>query len=200
MLNAYSYTQGQQVRRGPAQDAVRAGQPRRGVASRTRACTRAWSSTNKDLTAGQRLAGGELPADHHRLRPRARGADRYTRGHSERVANYARLIAIGLQLPEPEIENVVQVGPDARRRQDRHPQRSAQQAGQAHARGAGDVPLPPGQGQAHPRADPVHARHHPRLLLPPRGLGRPRLPAGPDGRTTSRWSAASSPSPTPTTP
>jgi response regulator RpfG family c-di-GMP phosphodiesterase len=37
-------------------------------------------------------------------------SDRYTRGHSERVANYARLIAIGMRLPEPEIENVVKSG------------------------------------------------------------------------------------------
>ena len=37
-------------------------------------------------------------------------SDRYTRGHSERVANYARLIAIGMRLPQPEIENVVKSG------------------------------------------------------------------------------------------
>ncbi len=37
-------------------------------------------------------------------------SDRYTRGHSERVASYARLIALGLQLPDPEVENVYKSG------------------------------------------------------------------------------------------
>src|SRR5262249_38849871 len=37
-------------------------------------------------------------------------SDRYTRGHSERVAFYARLIAMGMQLKETEIELVVQAG------------------------------------------------------------------------------------------
>ena len=35
-------------------------------------------------------------------------SDRYTRGHSERVAAYARVLALGLELPAPEIETVVQ--------------------------------------------------------------------------------------------
>ena len=35
-------------------------------------------------------------------------SDRYTRGHSERVSQYARLIAVGLQLPPPDVEMVVQ--------------------------------------------------------------------------------------------
>jgi HD-GYP domain-containing protein (c-di-GMP phosphodiesterase class II) len=37
-------------------------------------------------------------------------SDRYTRGHSERVAMYARLIAMGLRMSEPEIDVVVKVG------------------------------------------------------------------------------------------
>jgi response regulator RpfG family c-di-GMP phosphodiesterase len=37
-------------------------------------------------------------------------SDRYTRGHSERVSTYARLIAIGLRLGEPDIATVVKVG------------------------------------------------------------------------------------------
>ena len=37
-------------------------------------------------------------------------SDRYTRGHSERVSTYARLIAIGLRLSEPDIATVVKVG------------------------------------------------------------------------------------------
>src|SRR4029079_139463 len=37
-------------------------------------------------------------------------SDRYTRGHSERVASYARLIAIGLRMSGPEIDVVVKVG------------------------------------------------------------------------------------------
>jgi response regulator RpfG family c-di-GMP phosphodiesterase len=37
-------------------------------------------------------------------------SDRYTRGHSERVSMYARLIAIGLRLTGPEIDVIVKVG------------------------------------------------------------------------------------------
>jgi response regulator RpfG family c-di-GMP phosphodiesterase len=37
-------------------------------------------------------------------------SDRYTRGHSERVAFYARLIAQGMQLKPAEVETVVQAG------------------------------------------------------------------------------------------
>jgi response regulator RpfG family c-di-GMP phosphodiesterase len=37
-------------------------------------------------------------------------SDRYTRGHSERVSTYARLIAIGLRLGEPDVATVVKVG------------------------------------------------------------------------------------------
>ncbi|MGD0835649.1 MAG: HD domain-containing phosphohydrolase [Polyangia bacterium] len=37
-------------------------------------------------------------------------SDRYTRGHSERVSTYARLIAVGLGLPSAEIETVVKAG------------------------------------------------------------------------------------------
>ncbi len=37
-------------------------------------------------------------------------SDRYTRGHSERVALYSRLIALGMQLNEQETETIVQAG------------------------------------------------------------------------------------------
>jgi response regulator RpfG family c-di-GMP phosphodiesterase len=37
-------------------------------------------------------------------------SDRYTRGHSDRVADYARLLAQGLDLTEAEVETVVQAG------------------------------------------------------------------------------------------
>jgi HD-GYP domain-containing protein (c-di-GMP phosphodiesterase class II) len=37
-------------------------------------------------------------------------SDRYTRGHSERVSTYARLIAVGMRLPSQEIETVVKAG------------------------------------------------------------------------------------------
>ncbi len=37
-------------------------------------------------------------------------SDRYTRGHSERVSFYARLIATGMQLPDSEVDTIVQAG------------------------------------------------------------------------------------------
>jgi len=37
-------------------------------------------------------------------------SDRYTRGHSDRVADYARIIAEGMQLPESDVHTVVRAG------------------------------------------------------------------------------------------
>ncbi|HKE19177.1 MAG TPA: HD domain-containing phosphohydrolase [Kofleriaceae bacterium] len=37
-------------------------------------------------------------------------SDRYTRGHSERVAMYAELLAVGIGLPDSEVETVVKAG------------------------------------------------------------------------------------------
>jgi HD-GYP domain-containing protein (c-di-GMP phosphodiesterase class II) len=37
-------------------------------------------------------------------------SDRYTRGHSDRVAEYAKLIAQGIQLPDPDVLTVVRAG------------------------------------------------------------------------------------------
>jgi response regulator RpfG family c-di-GMP phosphodiesterase len=37
-------------------------------------------------------------------------SDRYTRGHSERVAMYAELLAVGIGMPESEVETVVKAG------------------------------------------------------------------------------------------
>ena len=62
----------QQVQRGPAQDAVRARQPRRRL-DRERAPLREPGRRQQGSDPRQRLAGGELQADHHRLRARARG-------------------------------------------------------------------------------------------------------------------------------
>ncbi len=62
----------QQVQRGAAQDAVRAGQPRRGV-DRERAPLREPGRRQQGPHHRQRLAGGELQADDHRLRARAGG-------------------------------------------------------------------------------------------------------------------------------
>ena len=52
---------------------------------------------NKDLTARQRVAGGELQQTIIGFAHALEESDRYTRGHSERVAMYARLIAVGLR-------------------------------------------------------------------------------------------------------
>jgi response regulator RpfG family c-di-GMP phosphodiesterase len=37
-------------------------------------------------------------------------SDRYTRGHSDRVAEYARLIAVGMELPDNEVHTVIRAG------------------------------------------------------------------------------------------
>ena len=172
----------QQVQRGPAQDAVRAGEPRRGV-DRERAPVREPRRREQGPHARQRVAGGELQADDHRLRARAGGVGPL---HARPFRARRDVRAPDRDRPQderPRDRHRREGRPDARRRQDRRAQRQAEQARQADARRAGDVPVAPRQGQAHPGADPVHARHRPRLLLPPRGVGRLGLPAGADGRS-----------------
>ena len=181
MLNAYSYTRGAKFSEGQRKMLYVLGS-RAAVSIENARLYENLVDANKDLTRANVSLEENFKQTIIGFAHALEESDRYTRGHSERVAMYARLIA---HRPAPERaghRHHRQGRPDARRGQDRHPQRQAQQAGQADARRAGDVPLAPGQGQAHPRADPLHARHRPRLLLPPRGVGRLGLPAGADGR------------------
>ena len=199
MLNAYSYTKGAKFSEGQRKMLYVLGS-RAAVSIENARLYESLVDTNEDLIHANVSLEENFKQTIIGFAHALEESDRYTRGHSERVATYARLIAVGMRLPERRDRDRGQVGPAARRGQDRHPQRPPEQARQADPGRAGHVPLAPGQGQAHPRAHPLHARHRARLLLPPRGLGRLGLPAGPVRPTRSPSSAASSPSPTPTTP
>ena len=181
MLNAYSYTRGSKFSEGQRK-MLYVLASRAAVSIENARLYENLVDANKDLTRANVSLEENFKQTIIGFAHALEESDRYTRGHSERVAMYARLIAVGLQDERPGDRHRREGRPDARRRQDRRAQRQAQQAGQADPRGAGDVPVAPRQGQAHPGADPVHARHRPRLLLPPRGLGRLGLPAGADGR------------------
>jgi response regulator RpfG family c-di-GMP phosphodiesterase len=109
MLNAYSYRKGNKFSEGQRKMLYVLGS-RAAVSIENARLYESLVSANKDLT----LANVSLEENFkqtiigfaHALEE----SDRYTRGHSERVASYARLIAIGMQLPEAEIENVVKSG------------------------------------------------------------------------------------------
>jgi hypothetical protein len=71
--------------------------------------------------------------------------------------------------------------PVARPRQDRRARRGPQQGRAAHRRGVGADPGAPGDRPAHPGGRAAHGRGQGGGLLPPRALGRGRLPGGPQG-------------------
>ena len=100
MLNAYSYTQRRPVQRGPAQDAVRARQPRRCL-HRERAPVREPGRRQQGPDAANVSLEENFKQTIIGFAHALEESDRYTRGHSERVAMYARLIAVGLRLPSP---------------------------------------------------------------------------------------------------
>ena len=199
MLNAYSYTRGSKFSEGQRKMLVRARQPRRGV-DRERAPLR---EPGRRQQGPRRRANVSLEENFkqtiigfaHALEE----SDRYTRGHSERVAMYARLIAIGLRMSGPEIDTVVKVGlmHDVGKIGVRNDKLN--KPGKLTPEELAMFRSHPAKGQADPRADPVHARHRPRLLLPPRGVGRLGLPAGADGRPHPAHRPHRRRSPTPTT-
>ena len=109
MLNAYSYRKGNKFSEGQRKMLYVLGS-RAAVSIENARLYESLVSTNKDLT----LANVSLEENFRQtiigFAHALEESDRYTRGHSERVADYARLIAIGLRLPEQEIENVVKCG------------------------------------------------------------------------------------------
>jgi response regulator RpfG family c-di-GMP phosphodiesterase len=109
MLNAYSYRKGNKFSEGQRKMLYVMGN-RAAVSIENARLYESLVSANKDLT----LANVSLEENFRQtiigFAHALEESDRYTRGHSERVANYARLIAMGMRLPEPEIENVFKSG------------------------------------------------------------------------------------------
>jgi response regulator RpfG family c-di-GMP phosphodiesterase len=109
MLNAYSYTKGAKFSEGQRKMLYVLGS-RAAVSIENARLYESLVDANKDLTKANVSLEENFKQTIIGFAHALEESDRYTRGHSERVANYARLIAIGLRLPEHQIEVVVKVG------------------------------------------------------------------------------------------
>jgi response regulator RpfG family c-di-GMP phosphodiesterase len=109
MLNAYSYRKGNKFSEGQRKMLYVLGS-RAAVSIENARLYESLVSANKDLTFANVSLEENFKQTIIGFAHALEESDRYTRGHSERVATYARLIAIGMRLPQPEIENVVKAG------------------------------------------------------------------------------------------
>jgi response regulator RpfG family c-di-GMP phosphodiesterase len=109
MLNAYSYTKGAKFSEGQRKMLYVLGS-RAAVSIENARLYESLVSANKDLTVANVSLEENFKQTIIGFAHALEESDRYTRGHSERVANYARLIAIGLRLSQPQIDVVVKVG------------------------------------------------------------------------------------------
>ncbi len=109
MLNVYSYTRGAKFSEGQRKMLYVLGS-RAAVSIENARLYENLVDANKDLTAANVSLEENFKQSIIGFAHALEESDRYTRGHSERVALYARLIAIGLRLNEPDIATVVKVG------------------------------------------------------------------------------------------
>lgn len=106
MLNAYSYTKGQKFSEGQRKMLYVLGS-RAAVSIENARLYESLVSANKDLTRANVSLEENFRQTIIGFAHALEESDRYTRGHSERVATYARVIAIGLGLKEEDIDIVV---------------------------------------------------------------------------------------------
>ncbi len=106
MLNAYSYRKGSKFSEGHRKMLYVLGS-RAAVSIENARLYESLVGANQDLTQANQSLEDNFRQTIIGFAHALEESDRYTRGHSDRVANYARLIAIGLRLPEPEIETIV---------------------------------------------------------------------------------------------
>ncbi|MES1205970.1 MAG: HD domain-containing phosphohydrolase [Pseudomonadota bacterium] len=109
MLNVYSYTRGAKFSEGQRK-MLYVLASRAAVSIENARLYENLVDANKDLTAANVSLEENFKQSIIGFAHALEESDRYTRGHSERVALYARLIAIGLRLNEPDIATVVKVG------------------------------------------------------------------------------------------
>ncbi len=106
MLNAYSYRKGSKFSEGHRKMLYVLGS-RAAVSIENAKLYENLVDANKDLTKANQSLEENFRQTIIGFAHALEESDRYTRGHSDRVANYARLIAIGMRLPEPEIDTIV---------------------------------------------------------------------------------------------
>jgi response regulator RpfG family c-di-GMP phosphodiesterase len=109
MLNAYSYTRGNKFSEGQRK-MLYVLASRAAVSIENARLYENLVDANKDLTRANVSLEENFKQTIIGFAHALEESDRYTRGHSERVATYARLIAIGLRMSGPEIDTVVKVG------------------------------------------------------------------------------------------
>jgi len=109
MLNAYSYTKGAKFSEGQRKMLYVLGS-RAAVSIENARLYESLVDTNEDLIHANVSLEENFKQTIIGFAHALEESDRYTRGHSERVATYARLIAVGLHLPNEEIETVVKSG------------------------------------------------------------------------------------------
>ena len=109
MLSAYSYSKGAKFSEGQRKMLYVLGS-RAAVSIENARLYESLVDTNQDLS----LANVSLEENFRQtiigFAHALEESDRYTRGHSERVSTYSRLIAMGMRMPEAQIETIVKVG------------------------------------------------------------------------------------------
>jgi response regulator RpfG family c-di-GMP phosphodiesterase len=109
MLNAYSYTRGNKFSEGQRK-MLYVLASRAAFSIENARLYENLVDANKDLTRANVSLEENFKQTIIGFAHALEESDRYTRGHSERVATYARLIAMGLKMSGPEIDVVVKVG------------------------------------------------------------------------------------------
>jgi response regulator RpfG family c-di-GMP phosphodiesterase len=109
MLNAYSYTRGNKFSEGQRK-MLYVLASRAAFSIENARLYENLVDANKDLTRANVSLEENFKQTIIGFAHALEESDRYTRGHSERVATYARLIAVGLKMSGPEIDVVVKVG------------------------------------------------------------------------------------------
>ncbi len=109
MLNAYSYTRGHKFSEGQRK-MLSVLASRAAVSIENARLYEDLVSKHRDLQAVNQTLADNFRATIIGFAHALEESDKYTRGHSERVAFYSSLTARGLTLPEPEVERVVQAG------------------------------------------------------------------------------------------
>jgi HD-GYP domain-containing protein (c-di-GMP phosphodiesterase class II) len=109
MLNAYSYTRGYKFSEGQRK-MLSVLAARAAVSIENARLYEDLVAKNRDLTTANQSLADNFRATIIGFAHALEESDKYTRGHSDRVAFYSSLTARGLTLTEPDVEKIVQAG------------------------------------------------------------------------------------------